>query len=148
MDARGRGDTVTALPALERAVAMAPSDRSVRFEYGQLLYSMRRYAAAVRVLAPLAQNGDAQSEPGFVALYLDAVGRAGGASAVIHAATPLARSAASAATASLYLGVANEQLGRITEAESAYAHGLRSSPGDSILRARHAALERSTGRAH
>ncbi len=148
MDARARGDTMAALSALERAVAMAPTDRQGRFEYGQLLYSMGRYAESVRVLAPLARNGDAQSEPGFVALYLDAVGRAGGASAVVQAATPLARSPAAAAAASLYLGVANEQLGRIAAADSAYAQGLRANPGDSVLRARRAALERSSGRLH
>ena len=147
MDARGRGDTVTALSALERAVVMAPTDRLGRFEYGQLLYSMHRYPAAVRVLAPLARNGDALSEPGFVALYLDAVGRAGGASAIIEAATPLTRSTDAGATASLYLGVANEQLGRVTAAESAYAQGLRSSPLDTVLRARRAALEPSSRRA-
>jgi hypothetical protein len=139
MDARARGDTARALPLLERAFAMAPSDRQIRFELGQVQYSTGRYAAAVRTLTPLLHDGDARSERGFVALYLDAVGRAGGPDAVVRAATPLLHSE-TAPVAALFLGVAEEQRGNRVAAESAYVAGLRRSAGDSALISRWTAL--------
>ena len=139
MDARARGDTARALPLLERAFAMAPADRQIRFELGQVQYATGRYAAAVRTLAPLIQDGDARSERGFVALYLDAVGRAGGPDAVVRAATPLLHSE-TAPVAALFLGVAEEQRGNRVAAESAYVAGLRRSAGDSALVTRWTAL--------
>ena len=139
MDARARGDTARALPLLERAFAMAPADRQIRFELGQVQYATGRYAAAVRTLAPLIHDGDARSERGFVALYLDAVGRSGGPSAVVRAASPLLHSE-TAPTAALFLGVAQEQLGNRVAAESAYAAGLRRVANDSALVARWTAL--------
>ncbi|HEY5441144.1 MAG TPA: hypothetical protein VIJ90_07695, partial [Gemmatimonadaceae bacterium] len=77
----------------------------------------------------------ARSERGFVALYLDAVGRAGGPDAVVRAATPLLHSE-TAPVAALFLGVAEEQRGNRVAAESAYVVGLRHSAGDSALIAR------------
>jgi len=141
IDARERGDTARALPLLARAFAMEPRDRRVRFEYGQVLYSTARYADAVAVLAPLLRDGDVRREPAFVAMYLEAVGRSRGAEGVVAAGTPLLRSE-SAATAALYVGVADEQLGRFAAADSAYRTGLRAQPGDTQLHARRAALER------
>lgn len=139
MDARGRGDTTVALAILGRAFAQAPQDRQIRFEYGQVLYSTGRYSAAVTTLAPLLKDTDVRSESGFLTLYLDAVGRAGGPQAVVTAAAPLLHSE-SGATAALFLGVAHEQLGSNIAADSAYSAGLRRSPGDSILLARRTAL--------
>jgi len=141
IDAREHGDTARALPLLARAFAMEPRDRRVRFEYGQVLYSTARYAEAVAVMAPLLRDGDVRREPEFVAMYLEAVGRSRGAEGVVAAGTPLLRSE-SAAVAALYVGVAEEQLGRFAAADSAYGVGLRAQPSDSVLQARHAALER------
>ena len=42
----------------------------------------------------------------------------------------------------LYIGVAQEQLGRFAAADSAYGVGLRAQPRDTVLQARRAALER------
>ena len=92
IDARERGDTARALPLLARAFAMEPRARRNRFEYGQVLYATGRHAQAAQVLAPLLANGDVRREPQFVAMYLDAVGRAHGAEAVVTegvAAAPL-----------------------------------------------------------
>ena len=139
MDARARGDTTRALAALERALAMAPGDRQARFEYGQVLYTTKRYSAAALTLEPLMRDADAGSEPDLVALYLDAVGRADGAAAVVAAATRLLHSGAGQ-TAALFIGLADEQLGKRMEADSAYTHGLRRNPADSLLLARRAAL--------
>ena len=139
MDARARGDTGRALPLLAHAFSMAPADRQIRFELGQIQYSTGRYTDAVRTLSPLLRDGDARSERGFVALYLDAVGRAGGPDAVVRAAAPLLHSE-SAPIAALFLGVAEEQRGHRVAAESAYVAGLRRSAGDTALRARWAAL--------
>jgi hypothetical protein len=141
IDAREHGDTARALPLLARAFAMEPRDRRVRFEYGQVLYATARYAQAAAVLAPLLRDGDVRREPEFVALYLEAVGRSRGAEGVVAAGTPLLRSE-SAAVAALYVGVAEEELGRFAAADSAYGVGLRAQPSDTILQARRAALER------
>jgi protein O-mannosyl-transferase len=141
IDARQRGDTARALPLLARAFAMEPSDRRARFEYGQVLYSTARYAAAAAVLAPLLSEGDVRREPGFVGMYLEAVGRSRGPAGVVAAGTPLLRSE-SAAVAALYVGIAEEQLGRFAAADSVYGVGLRAQPADTLLRVRRAALER------
>ena len=141
IDARERGDTTRALPLLARAFAMEPRARRTRFEYGQLLYTTGRYAQAVQVLAPLLANGDVRREPQFVAMYLDAVGRAEGADAVVREGRPLLRSE-SAATAALFVGAAHEQRGRLAAADSVYAIGLRAAPQDSLLRAARASVER------
>ena len=141
IDAREHGDTARALPLLARAFAMEPRDRRVRFEYGQVLFSTARYADAAAVLAPLLRDGDVRREPAFVAMYLEAVGRSRGAEGVVAAGTPLLRSE-SAAVAALYVGAAEEQLGRFAAADSAYAVGLRAQPADTTLQARRAALER------
>ena len=141
IDASQRGDTTRALPLLARAFAMEPRARRTRFEYGQLLYTTGRYAQAVQVLAPLLANGDVRREPQFVAMYLDAVGRAEGADAVVREGRPLLRSE-SAATAALFVGAAHEQRGRLAAADSVYAIGLRAAPQDSLLRAARASVER------
>jgi len=140
IDAREHGDTARALPLLARAFAMEPRDRRVRFEYGQVLYATARYATAAEVLAPLLRDGDVRREPAFVAMYLDAVGRSRGAEGVVAAGTPLLRSE-SAAVVALYVGMAQEQLGRFAAADSTYAAGLRAQPADTLLRVRRAALE-------
>ena len=145
MDARARGDTARALALLERAFAMAPADRQIRFELGQARYTAGNFAAAARLLAPLLSDGDARAERDFVALYLDAVGRAGGAQSVVRAAAPLMHSE-SAPVAALFLGVAQEQLGHRDAADSAYTAGLRRSSGDSALLARWTGLD--PARAH
>ncbi|MEP6732370.1 MAG: hypothetical protein ABJE10_17115 [bacterium] len=139
MDARARGDTARALSLLARAFQMAPMDRQIRFELGQAQYSAGKFGPAAFTLAPLLRDGDARAEPGFVALYLDAVGRASGAQAVVRAATPLLHSE-TATVAALYLGVALEQLGRPAAAESAYVVGLKRNAADSALIVRRAAL--------
>jgi Flp pilus assembly protein TadD len=139
MDARARGDTVHAMELLERAFAMAPADRQLRFEVGQAQYSAGKFGPAANTLAPLLKDGDARAEPGFVALYLDAVGRASGPEAVVRAATPLLHSE-TASVAALFLGVAMEQLGRPAAADSAYVAGLKRSSADSALLTRRAAL--------
>ena len=141
IDARERGDLTRALPLLARAFAMEPRDRRVRFEYGQVLYATGRHPQAVQVLAPLLANGDVRAEPQFVAMYLDAVGRARGAQAVVAEGTPLLRSE-SAATAAVFVGAAHEQLGRLAAADSVYGLGLRTAPRDSLLLARRASVER------
>jgi len=141
IDASERGDTTRALPLLARAFAMEPRARRTRFEYGQLLYTTGRYPQAVQVLAPLLANGDVRREPQFVAMYLDAVGRAHGADAVVREGRPLLRSE-SAATAALFVGAAHEQRGRLAAADSVYDIGLRSAPQDSLLRAARASVER------
>jgi hypothetical protein len=74
-------------------------------------------------------------------MYLDAVGRARGADAVVAEGRPLLRSE-SAATAALYVGAAHEQRGRLADADSAYALGLRAAPRDSLLLAARASVER------
>jgi hypothetical protein len=89
MDARGRKDYASAVTYLSRALSMVPSDRQIRFELGQAQYSTGDYAGAVSTLAPLLKDGDVRKEPGFVALYLDAVGRSAGAPAVADAARRL-----------------------------------------------------------
>ena len=139
-DARERGDTTRALSLLGRAFTMEPRDRHGRFEYGQVLYATGRNALAADVLAPLLRDGDVRREPTFVAMYLDAVGRSRGAVGVIAAGTPLLHGEA-APTAALYVGTAQEQLGRLTAADSAYALGLRAAPGDTQLLARRTRLE-------
>jgi len=141
IDAGQRGDTARALPLLARAFAMEPSARRTRFEYGQLLYATGRYPQAAHVLAPLIVNEDVRREPQFVAMYLDAVGRAGGPDAVIAEGRPLLRSE-SAATAALYVGAAHEQRGRLSAADSVYVAGLRAAPRDSLLLAARASVER------
>ena len=141
IDASERGDTTRALPLLARAFAMEPRARRTRFEYGQLLYTTGRYPQAVQVLAPLLANGDVRREPQFVAMYLDAVGRAHGADAVVREGRPLLRSE-SAATAALFVGAAHEQRGRLAAADSVYDIGLRAAPQDSLLRAARASVER------
>jgi len=141
IDAREHGDTARALPLLARAFAMEPRDRRVRFEYGQVLFSTARYADAATVLAPMLRDGDVRREPAFVAMYLEAVGRSRGAEGVVAAGTPLLRSEA-AVVAATYVGAAEEQLGRFAAADSVYGVGLRAQPGDSLLQARRAALER------
>ncbi|MEP6620429.1 MAG: tetratricopeptide repeat protein [bacterium] len=135
IDARARGDTTRALAMLGRAFAMAPTDRQIRFEYGQVLYQAGRFGAAAATLTPLVTTGEALEERDFVALYLDAVGRSGGPAAVVQAATPLLHSQ-SASVAALYLGLAEQRLGRTDAADSAYALGLRRNPRDSVLRGR------------
>ena len=132
MDARARGDTARALELLEHAFEMAPKDRQIRFELGQAQYSARKFGPAAFTLAPLLKDGDARAEPGFVALYLDAVGRASGPDAVVRAASPLLHSE-TAPVAALFIGVALEQMGRPAAAESAYVAGLKRSSGDSAL---------------
>jgi tetratricopeptide (TPR) repeat protein len=141
IDARERGDTARALPLLARAFAMEPRARRTRFEYGQVLYATGRHAQAAQVLAPLLAEGDVRSEPGFVAMYLDAVGRAHGAQAVVAEGVPLLRSE-SAPTVALYVAAAHEQLGHLAAADSVYGVGLRASPHDSVLLARRASVER------
>jgi tetratricopeptide (TPR) repeat protein len=143
IDARERGDTANALALLARAYAMEPRDRRVRFELGQVLYLTGRYGRAAETLAPLLRSGDVRSEPAFVAMYLDAVGRSRGAAGVVAAGTPLLRGEA-APVAALYVGTAHEQLGALAAADSAYAMGLRASPSDSILLARRESLQRRT----
>jgi tetratricopeptide (TPR) repeat protein len=145
IDASARGDGARAVELLSHAFAMEPRDRRLRFEYGQALYAAHRWAQAADVLSPLLASGDVRRERGFVAMYLDAVGRARGAAGVVAAGTPLLRGEA-AAVASLYVGVAQEQLGRPDVADSVYALGLREAPDDSLLRARRAALEARDGR--
>jgi tetratricopeptide (TPR) repeat protein len=140
IDASQRGDTARALPLLARAFAMEPGARRTRFEYGQLLYATRRYPQAADVLAPLLADGDVRREPQFVAMYLDAVGRARGADAVVAEGRPLLRSE-SVATAALFVGAAHEQQGRLTAADSVYDLGLRVAPHDSLLLARRASVE-------
>lgn len=139
MDARARGDSARAIRLLTRAMAMAPSDRQARFELGQALYAAARFGEASDAFEPLMHDADARSEPNLVALYLDAVGRSAGARAVTVSAAPLMR-APSARVAALYAGVAFEQLGERTAADSAYAAGLRAAPGDTALDARMTAL--------
>ncbi len=145
MDARARGDTARALPLLTRALAMAPTDRQIRFELGQAQYAARHYAAASATLAPLLRDADARSERGFVALYLDAVGRSGGPAAVVRAASPLLHSE-TAAVAALFLGVAQEQLGDTAAADASYRAGLAHAPGDTTLLLRRAALHSRAAR--
>ena len=139
MDARARGDTAQAVSLLQRAFAMAPSDRQTRFELGQAQYAAGSYRAAAATLGPLMQKADASGEREFVMLYLDAVGRSAGPGAVVRAATPLVHSS-SAPTAQLFIGIAQEQLGNRVAAESAYVAGLRRSAGDSALLSRYLAL--------
>jgi hypothetical protein len=76
----------------------------------------------------------------IVAMYHDAVGRSRGVEAVVAAGTPLLRGEA-AAVAALFVGAAQERLGRLAAADSVYALGLREAPADTLLRARRAALE-------
>jgi tetratricopeptide (TPR) repeat protein len=140
IDARERGDTARALPLLARAFAMEPRARRNRFEYGQVLYATGRYEQAAQVLAPMLAEGDVRREPQFVAMYLDAVGRARGAEKVVAEGSPLLHSE-SAATAALYVGAAHEQMGNLAAADSVYGLGLRSTPGDTLLRARRASVE-------
>ena len=141
IDARERGDTARALPLLARAFAMEPRARRTRFEYGQVLYATGRYSQAAQVLAPLLTDGDVRSEPQFLAMYLDAVGRAHGPNGVVAEGTPLLRSE-SAPTVALFVGAAHEQLGQLAAADSVYGVGLHAAPHDSLLVARRASVER------
>lgn len=141
IDARERGDTARARPLLARAFAMEPRDRRVRFEYGQVLYMTGDYAAASSTLQPLLLDRAVRGEPTFVALYLDAVGRARGPAGVVEAGTPLLGTEASR-VAALYVGSAHEGLGQFGAAESTYVQGLLARPGDSALVQRRSALQR------
>ncbi|MDB4879634.1 MAG: Tetratricopeptide 2 repeat protein [Gemmatimonadetes bacterium] len=143
MEARARGEQARAAGLLSRAHRMAPADRQVRFELGQALFATGRYGDAAATLAPLMRDGDANAERALVTLYLEAVGRARGADAVIRAAEPLLGTA-STATAALFAGLAHERLGNPDAAARAYDVGLAASPRDSALLARRAALP--TGR--
>jgi hypothetical protein len=60
---------------------------------------------------------------------------------VVAEGRPLLRSE-SAATAALYVGAAHEQRGRLADADSAYALGLRAAPRDSLQLAARASVER------
>jgi tetratricopeptide (TPR) repeat protein len=144
MDARARGEHAQAVALLARADSMAPSDRQIRFELGEALYESQRFSEAARVFGSLSRDTDVRAEAGFVSLYLDAVGRSGGANAVIEAARPLAGTPATA-TAALYAGMALERLGRAADADSAFRSGLAARPRDPRLSAALAAL--ATGRA-
>jgi tetratricopeptide (TPR) repeat protein len=144
MDARARGDRERAVTLLAHARAMAPTDRQIRFEYGQALYEARRYDEAVAVFGGLLGDADVRDEPAFVGLYLDAVGRSRGAQAVVDASRPLQRTK-SAATASLYAGLALERLGQMAAADSAYAAGLVARPGDTDLLLRRGAIAAGRG---
>ena len=141
MDARARGERARAVALLGRAHAMAPTDRQIRFEYGQALYEAARFGEAAAVLGALLDDDDVQREPAAVGLYLDAVGRARGAAAVVDAAAPLVRTPA-AATAALYIGLAYQRLGRPANADSAWRAGLAATPGDSALAAQLAPARR------
>ncbi|HTK48756.1 MAG TPA: tetratricopeptide repeat protein [Gemmatimonadaceae bacterium] len=140
IDATARGDRARAVSLLAHAFAMEPRDRRLRFEYGQALYAAGRYGDAAGVLAPLLAATEVRRERDFVAMYLDAVGRSRGVEAVVAAGTPLLRGEA-AAVAALFVGAAQERLGRLAAADSVYALGLREAPADTLLRARRAALE-------
>jgi hypothetical protein len=146
MDARARGEQVRAIELLSRALGMVPTDRQIRFELGQAFYSAGRYTDAVAVLHPLLRDEDARGEPEFLRLYLESVGRSEGARGIIAAATPL-RHSSSATVALLYIGLANEQLGDLAAADSAYAAGLRRAPNDSLLNARLLGVRGATSRA-
>lgn len=64
------GDVEAALKWAEKATAIAPDDRSSRYNYGVLLLSLRRGGAAESVLAPLTDESDPEPEPQERALYL------------------------------------------------------------------------------
>ncbi len=111
MDARGRGDNEHAIAYLNRALSMVPTDRQIRFELGQAQYAIGEFAPAVVTLAPLLRDTDVRSEPQFVALYLDATGRAYGAAAVADAARRLLHTEADS-VATRFLRAAEAQLQR------------------------------------
>jgi hypothetical protein len=142
IDAKLHGDTSRAFVMIGRAYALDSTDKPTRLEYGQLLYAVHRYPEAVHMLTPLLRDSDAVNERKFVSLYLDAVGRANGAQAVADAARRLIGTDAAPIPA-LYLGAAEERLGRPTVAESVYAAALRASPGDTALANRRAAVRHS-----
>ena len=128
------GDTNNALAELARGVALAPGDNSNRVTYGRLLYAMGRYGTAVQAFAPVmrSQRGSADTE--LAAFYFDAVGRSAGAAAVIREANKF-KHGDIASVAALYIGLAEERLGRPAAADSAFSLGLKIRPGDKILRA-------------
>jgi hypothetical protein len=74
-------------------------------------------------------------------MFLDAVGRAHGAEAVVAEGAPLLHSP-SAPIAAVFVGAAHEQLGRLAAADSVYGVGLRAAPRDSLLLARRASVDR------
>jgi hypothetical protein len=141
------GDTSRALAEVGRGLSMSPADQNNRGSYGVLLYETGQYATAAQVLAPLMRSERGRADAATVAHYFDAVGRSAGAAAVVRAAKPLLHGG-SASVAALYMGLAEERLGRLAAADSAYRLGLRASPSDSLLRARHAKLQSRLGSAN
>jgi hypothetical protein len=133
------GDTSGALVEVGRGLSMSPADQNNRTSYGRLLYETGRYANAAHVLAPLMRTEGGRFDPSIVAYYFDAVGRTTGAAAVIRESKPLLHGR-SAPVAALYMGLAEERLGHLTAADSAYRLGLRASPRDSLLLAQQAKL--------
>jgi hypothetical protein len=133
------GDTSRALVEVGRGLAMSPLDQNNRGSYGRLLYETGRYGSAAQVLAPLMRTERGRGDAAMVAFYFDAVGRSAGAPAVIREARPLLHGG-SAPIAALYMGLAEERLGHLTAADSAYRIGLRANPRDSMLLAQSARL--------
>jgi hypothetical protein len=138
------GDTTGALREVGRGLSMSPADPNNRGSYGRLLYETGRYGSAAQVLAPLMRTEEGRGDATMVAYYFDAVGRSAGAPAVIRAAKLLLRGG-SAPVAALYMGLADERLGRLAAADSAYRLGLRASPRDSLLLVQRARLQARLG---
>jgi hypothetical protein len=139
------GDTSRALVEVGRGLAMSPSDLNNRDTYARLLYVTGRYERSAQVMAPLMNRAHWRDDPAALAYYLDAVGRASGAQAVIRTAK-IFRHGRAAPTAELYIGLAEERLGNVAAADSAYARGLRASPRDSMLIAQRKRLQPKVGR--
>ena len=138
------GDTSRALVEVAQGLAMSPSDQNNRNTYARLLYETGRYERSVQVMAPLMSMERWRDDPAVAAYYFDAIGRASGAEAVIGAAKRFLHGQ-STPVAELYIGLANERLGHLAAADSAYRRGLRASPRDSMLTAQLTRLQPRLG---
>jgi hypothetical protein len=126
------GDTGRALVEVGRGLAMSPEDQNNRNTYARLLYETGHYERSVQVMTPLMTVERWREDPAVVAYYFDAIGRASGATAVVKAAKMFLHGQ-STPLAELYIGLAEEQLGHLAAADSAYRRGLLRSPRDSML---------------
>ena len=138
IDARERGDTARALPLLARAFAMEPRDaaRAVRVRAGAVRHRPLR-ARRRRCWRRSFATATCAASRSFVAMYLDAVGRARGAEAVVTAGTPLLRGEA-ASTARCTSARRTSSSADRPRPTPCMAIGLRAAPSDSLLLARRA----------
>ena len=125
----------SAVTFLQHAYVAFPHDRQLLVDYAETLLRIDRDTLAASVAAQLMKWPELRRDPHAVALYLNSLGAAYGPDSVIVAGSRLSATAPSA-TASLFVGAAEDAMGRHAAALDSYHAGLRLAPGDSALTAR------------